>query len=218
MEADLGVRLARESGRLGLSLPPSQIGDLLRYMDLLWRWNARMNLVGFRDRTVLLTEGVIDALTLLSAFTPHPGQRLLDVGSGAGLPGIPLKVAAPEIDATLLEPIRKRVSFLLTVVRELGLTRIRVVRGRSEEISSLEEHRRAYEIVTARAVAGVEEAARTAAPFVAPHGLLILPRGQEAAREAEGLRGGSAGGLVVDRLLPSPLGRGDRHLLLLRAP
>lgn len=187
---DVAVKklLRRGITRQGLSLTDTQIEQLLTYLRELKRWNRRANLVGFRTDEAIVQHGILESLTLLRAFQVRPGLGLMDIGSGAGLPGIPLKLAAPDLTITLVEATRKKVSFLRHVCRVLQLRGISVLQTRAELLCRDPAHREAYDLVTARAVARLPAAVTLCSPFLKSDGRLILPVGSKWPREAETLR------------------------------
>jgi 16S rRNA (guanine527-N7)-methyltransferase len=161
-------------------LPEGLIGQLQKYLDLLLRWNARTNLTAIRDPQQIVTrhfgESLFAARVLrdAGAFESKSGTApsLADLGSGAGFPGVPMKLAAPEIHVTLIESQNKKATFLREVIRTLGLTGIDVFGGRAEA------WKQTADIVTLRAVEKFETTLTTAASLVAPRGYLGLLIGE----------------------------------------
>jgi 16S rRNA (guanine527-N7)-methyltransferase len=201
--------LRRGIGRLGLALTDTQIEMLITYLRELKRWNRKANLVGFRTDEAMIRHGVLESLAFLQAFRVQPGLRLLDIGSGAGLPGIPLKVAAPDLAVTMIEATRKKASFLRQVCRLLQLRSASVLQTRAEFLHKDPAHRQAYDVVTARAVARLPEAVTLCAPFVKSDGRVVLPVGPKWPREAETLRRPD---LRIEGVLNTS---GDRYLLII---
>jgi 16S rRNA (guanine527-N7)-methyltransferase len=183
--------LRRGITRLGLSITDQQFELFLTYLQELKRWNRRANLVGFRTDEA------------------RPDLRLIDIGSGAGLPGIPLKIAAPDLTITLVEGTRKKASFLRQAVRLLQFSRISVLHTRAELLLRDPVHRGAYDLVTARAVARLPAVVTLCAPFLKTGGHLLLPVGPQWPREAETLRRPD---LKIEGAMPTS---GDRHLLVM---
>ncbi len=164
------VVLHRIAGSLGVELTEIHLKRLLAYLDELCLWNRRINLTGLRSRRRILVELLADSLVPI----PFLPQRacMLDVGSGAGLPGIPLKIVRQDLRVDLLEPSLKRYHFLKQALRILRMGGVRTVRGRVED--SLDELRtKGYDVVTARAVTDLGRAVSMCAPRVAPGGLLV---------------------------------------------
>jgi 16S rRNA (guanine527-N7)-methyltransferase len=140
------------------------------YLEELWHWNQHMNLTGPLTRERMLVELFLDSL-IPGPFIPA-AARILDVGSGAGFPGLPLKIHAPDRDIDLLEINAKKVSFLKHMVRLLGLTEVAVIKGRVERIQA-DLTRAGYQVVTARALADLGQAIAWCAPLLSPGGLLV---------------------------------------------
>ncbi len=144
----LRTKLTKGLQALDISLEPAAIDKLLVYVELMARWNKTYNLTAVREPDQMISRHLLDSLALLPWLA---GESLLDVGSGAGLPGVPLAIARPELQVTLLDSLGKRCRFLRQVRRELGLENIKVVEARAEDWQS--ESRPA--MITARAVAAL---------------------------------------------------------------
>ncbi len=144
----LEARLNKGLQSLNLSLEQPAIDKLLAYVELLERWNKAYNLTAVRDPEQMVSRHLLDSLALLPWLT---GDSLLDIGSGAGLPGVPLAIARPDLEVTLLDSLGKRCRFLRQVRRELGLKNVRVVEARSEDWQTDAPPA----IITARAVAAL---------------------------------------------------------------
>jgi 16S rRNA (guanine527-N7)-methyltransferase len=166
----------------GLAAVSSRVfGDRLdlaeRYAAILAGAGVQRGLIGPREAPRLWDRHLLNCAVVGELI--EPGTRVLDVGSGAGLPGIVLAVARPDLELTLLEPLARRATFLDEVVRELGLSTVTVVRGRAEEQAS----RLRFPVVTARAVAPLDRLARWCLPLLEPGGRLLALKGASAAEE-----------------------------------
>ena len=188
MDEAIRKLLTRGGAKLGLALTEAQIEHFITYLTELKRWNRKANLVGFRTDEAVVRHGILESLALLKTFEVKPNLRLIDVGTGAGLPGIPLKIAAPDLAITLVEAMRKKVSFLRQVCRLLQLGGISVIQARAESLHRDPAHREAYDLVTARAVTRLPETVALCTPFMKREGRLILPVGLRWLREAETIR------------------------------
>lgn len=185
-------RLRERAHALGVEVDAAGLDDLATFLDELERWNARANLVGEHARETLIDRHLVDALAavpLLRAL--GDGLRIADLGSGAGLPGIPLAIALRPREMVLVEPRRKRASFLRAVRRRLAALSINVVEGRAEELVLSSEA--GFDAVVSRAALSEEELPAVGAPLLRHGGLLISYRGAsgatptgEAAKEITG--------------------------------
>ncbi len=175
-------------GRIGLQATPDRLEAFALYRSELLRWATRVNLTGFRTEGAIVREGFLRSLSYRVAFEPAPGMRALDIGSGAGFPGLVLKICYPEIDMVLVEAGRRRATFLRSLIRQLGLTGVRCLHARAERLVDQVEHRGRYQVAFARAVGPPPEVLALAEPLLAPGGRLVLQVGQRTARSLVGLR------------------------------
>lgn len=169
------------SPRFGLD--EGQCRQFARYYELLCDWNTRMNLTAITAVQEALEKHFLDSLLLLEDVRFAPGETLIDVGTGAGFPGIPLAIACPGLSVTLLDSLKKRVGFLDAVIRELGLANARACHDRAELFAKRAENRDAYDWVTARAVARLPLLAEYCLPFLRQGGTFIACKGPDGARE-----------------------------------
>ena len=200
--ADSFAALATGAARLGLALDAPQIERFVRYRELLLDWNERFNLTAITEPGEVVTRHFLDSLTValaLPASAREGGSVLLDVGSGAGFPGLPLAIAFPNWRVTLLEATGKKVRFLETVIETLGLLNAHALTGRAEEVAHRPGQRGRYDVVVARAVAGLPTLLEYCAPFAHVGGRSILPKKGDLAEEFA--IGGRAAPLVGARLL-----------------
>jgi len=156
---------------LGLKLSPETLARLERYLDLLEKWNAVINLTAVRDRERMVTLHLLDSLTLVPNIAGR--SRLLDVGSGGGMPGIPLAIACPHLKVTLLEPNQKKAAFLRQAKLELGLEQVSVVAERVERWLSPEP----FDAIVSRAFSDLPDFVAGASHLLAPGGVLIAMKG-----------------------------------------
>jgi 16S rRNA (guanine527-N7)-methyltransferase len=152
-----------------------QVQQFLRYRQELIEWNGRFNLTAITDPAEILFKHFLDSVSLLTVYDKSEA-RVLDIGAGAGFPGIPLKIVRPRWRVVLLEATGKKVTFLRHVIEALGLSDIEAVRGRAEELAHRQEYRAAFDLVTARAVASLPVLLEYAAPFCRVGGQIILPK------------------------------------------
>ncbi len=162
---------------IGIDLSVKQVNSLFIYLAELKKWNQKMNLTAIRDEHDIILKHFLDSLSYTRGFSPRPELRLLDMGSGAGFPAVPLKLIYPEIAVTLVESIKKKASFLRHIVRTLALTGVNIIDERTERLS--ETLLDAFDIVTARAFAKMSLAVESARPFLKEGGSLVLSRGPQ---------------------------------------
>ncbi len=166
----------------GLPLTAQQRDQFQRYLVLLLEWNARFNLTSVTEPAAVVLRHFVDSLLPITVW-PAPPRRLLDIGSGAGFPALPLKIMLPQIDLTLLESIGKKAAFLQHTVDALALPQARVANLRVEDLARLPAERAAYDTVTARAVAELRVLAEYAAPLLTVGGHLLALKGPDPHQE-----------------------------------
>lgn len=187
-------------------LPDEAVAQLAAYLRLLARWNQAYNLTSVRDPADMATRHVGDSLTALPCLA---GDRLLDVGAGAGLPGIPLAIARPATRVTLLDSQIKKARFLRQAVAELKLGNVAVVHGRVEDYRPVQ----AYPTIICRAFASLADFVTAAGHALAPGGRLVALKGRLPAAEIAGLPAGWA--LQAATPVAAPGLVGERHLIVL---
>ena len=203
---------------LGVDLDAKQQAQFQRYRELIELRSKQFNLTGHKTWDKIREELFIRSLRVLSPAggnVPTPewfaGKRAIDVGTGAGIPGMIMKIALPDLQMTLLDSIGKRTNFLIEVANELELTGLEVINGRAENLGQERGHREQYDVVVARAVARLAELAELTIPFAKIGGTVILPKSQgvqdevaEAAAAAEVLGAAPAVTLEIDKPGASP--------------
>ncbi len=176
-----------------MRLEQGQISAFLRYADLLVRKNEVMNLTAITDFHEIVHKHFIDSCALPSSSRfPESGTacRLIDVGSGAGFPGIPLKILYPQWEVTLLDSLNKRVMFLQEIISALGLTGIRAIHARAEDGARREELREGFDIAVARAVAALPVLSEYCLPFVRVGGRFLAYKSGDVREEAKAAEAG----------------------------
>ncbi len=217
--------LARGATKLGLDLSSDQLARFDHYYTLLEQGRRRAALTSVSGREAVQRRHFLESLALLRALEEAgvlAGDRpaaLLDLGTGAGLPGLPMRIARPHLSLTLLDATAKKTSFLRELLEELALPDVRVLTGRAEELGRDAQHRERYDVVVARAVAPLAALLELALPFLKVGGALATPKGSRAPREiaaaqrALGLLGGA---LLSATPLHIPGGRYSQTLILVR--
>jgi len=175
IDIDLLAAGARE---MHLDLTRAQLDQFARYADLLIDWNLRFNLTSIVDPRDIVIKHFLDSLSVVRLIPPGP-IKLIDVGAGAGLPGLPIKLVRPEIALTLLEATRKKCDFLKAVIDDLQLAEVQIVNARAEEAGRQEEHREQYDIAIARGVAEMPTLLEYLLPFVKVGGFAVAQKSRE---------------------------------------
>ncbi len=151
----------------GLVLADNQLAALEKYAEFLLEWNQKINLISRRDEENFWSRHILGSLSILFHATFVEGARVIDIGTGGGLPGIPLAIMRADLRVTLLDSIRKKMTAVADMTERLGLAHVRVVTGRAEEINHQPGFHRQYDYVVARAVAPVADLVRWGKPFLA---------------------------------------------------
>ena len=217
-------RLIAGAQRLGLLLTPEQVAAFQVYYEELICWNKKVNLTAIVDYEEAQLKHFLDSLTITLAFKDMP-PLLLDVGAGAGLPGIPLKILFPNIRLTLLDSVARKTSFLAHLVVRLGLEGVEVLTGRAEHLAHDGRYRERFDLVLSRGVAKLATLAELALPFCTMGGTFIAQKKGEiegeikAAARAIDILGGRLKGVkwvgmeelgeeralvIIDKLNPTP--------------
>lgn len=176
--------LTARAAEAGIVLTAAQTAQFAVYNEMLIDWNTRMNLTALTAPADVAVKHIIDSLTAYDAALFDGAATLIDVGTGAGLPGIPLAVYAPHIRVTLMDALQKRVRFLMEVTAAMGLTNTRCIHSRAEEAARTAEHRAAYDIAVSRAVARMPVLLEYALPLVRVGGTFLALKGRAYAAEA----------------------------------
>lgn len=199
------ARLVAGAGELGIVLTAEQSERLIDYLELLARWNLTYNLTAVRDPDEMITRHLLDSL----AIAPHVrGASLIDLGTGAGLPGIPLAILGPERAVTLVDSNGKKTRFLREAVRVLGLANVRIENARAEDLQGQ------YDCIVARAFASIADLLRVGGHLLAPDGVCLAMKGLLDKDEVLGLPAGFVISEVVPLNVPG-LGAA-RHVVILR--
>lgn len=218
MENDFRRLLLTAAAELGIALPEDRLALLEAYRETLLLWNSKMNLVSLRSEMDLPVRHVIDSLALLP-FLPGGSARLLDIGSGAGFPAIPLKIFRSDLHVTLLEASRKKCSFLREVIRRLGLKGIEVMNCRLETLQT-ESPPLPFDVIVSRATFKMKDLVERALPLLKPGGTLAAMKGPALEEEAGALDSLKTTNfrIVKDHSFVLPLTGDRRHIVLVDKP
>ena len=181
MQTDYIIDKFREAG---FEISEAQAAQFFRYYGLLTEWNEKFNLTAITDFEEVVVKHFIDSC-LGASLVENKAGTLCDIGTGAGFPGIPLKIMFPELQVLLVDSLNKRVVFLNEVIKELGLKDITAIHGRAEEITRKAEYREMYDTCVSRAVAALPSLSELCIPFVKKGGLFIAYKSQKAGEEFE---------------------------------
>lgn len=170
---------------LGISLTDKQIEQFLIYYELLTEWNSFMNLTAITEYEDVLKKHFVDSVSLIQAVDVRKELTLIDVGTGAGFPGLALKIAYPELKVTLLDSLQKRIQFLDAVIEKLGLEGIETIHGRAEDFAKPQKLRESFDLCVSRAVANLSTLSEYCLPFVKVGGYFIPYKSEKIAQEKE---------------------------------
>jgi len=184
-ELSLEELLVNGAATLGVELDKNKASLYLKYMGFLLAWNEKFNLTAIREPREIVIKHFLDSISALPYLQSNSNLRLIDIGSGAGFPGVPLKIANPGLDVVMLDSLSKRVSFLNSLTNELNLKGISAVHGRAEEFGRMETFREGFDIAVSRAVAGLSVLAELCIPFVRVSGIFLAYKGPGAGEEVE---------------------------------
>jgi 16S rRNA (guanine527-N7)-methyltransferase len=176
--------LATTAAAWGLPLSPAQLDQFATYAQELRSWNERVNLTSITDAEGIVTRHFLDSLRCALSWGDAPAS-VIDIGAGAGFPGLPLKIVRPELRLTLVESVGKKAVFLQHIVDLLGLTDVEIIVARAEAIGQDRAHRERYDVATARAVAELRALAEYCLPLCRVGGRFLAPKGAQIEAEVQ---------------------------------
>lgn len=205
--------------KIGINLSEKQISQFMTYYDLLVEWNSFMNLTAITEFNEVIDKHFIDSLAICEYVDFKNGDSLIDIGTGAGFPGIPLKIVFPELRITLLDSLNKRIKFLDTVIESLGLENVETIHGRAEDFAKQQSYREKYDFVISRAVANLATLSELCIPFAKEDKYFISYKAEkcneelEDAKKAISILGGKVEKQIEYKLPDTDM---NRNLLLIK--
>jgi 16S rRNA (guanine527-N7)-methyltransferase len=189
---DVGEVLLKGAKELGVNLTPIQKKQFFLYLELLLQWNRKINLTASKEAREIVIKHFLDSLTCRNLIASHPGsgrslgeQKAIDLGSGAGFPGVPLKIVLPSLKLTLLDSLKKRTRFLRCLCQNLALEDTEIIAGRAEDWGGNREFREKFDLALSRAVARLNVLVELGLPFLRLGGTFLAQKGPRVEGEAE---------------------------------
>jgi 16S rRNA (guanine527-N7)-methyltransferase len=205
---DLMIQYAE---KFKINIDEEKLDKFKKYKALIKEWNEKINLTAITDEDDIIKKHFIDSISVLESNVIKNGMKIIDIGTGAGFPGIPLKIILPDSKILLVDSLNKRVNFLNEVIRMLELHGIEAIHGRAEEVAKKPEYREKFNIVVSRAVANMTVLSEYCIPFAKIGGYFIAMKGPSSENEIEeskhaiSILGGKIKNVVETRMLQSDM-------------
>lgn len=217
LEKEFAEKMREHGNEIEILLEEKQINQFYTYMNLLLEWNEKINLTAITNPEEIILKHFIDSMTIAKYIDKN--LRLIDVGTGAGFPGIPLKIIREDIEITLLDSLNKRVNFLNEVINQLGLTKIQTIHSRVEDFGQDKKYREKFDCATSRAVANLATLAEYLMPLVKSNGVCISMKGSNVEEEIQESKKAISvlGGKIENREeFQLPKSNIDRNIIIIR--
>lgn len=209
--------LIEGSKELGIDLDNNSIEKFKIYKNLLKEWNNKINITAITEDKEIIVKHFLDSMTpyILDIF--NGDKKIIDIGTGGGFPGLPLKIINDNLKITLMDSLNKRITFLKEVISSLELNDIEAIHGRAEELSRTKEYREIYDVCISRAVASLDTLCEYCIPFVKPGGYFISMKGPDIDEELNKARNSikTLGGKLIDKKIITIPQSNIRHSLLI---
>lgn len=196
------TQFIKDVNSFNITLSEKQVEQFIRYYEMLVEWNHVMNLTAITEYDEVMKKHFVDSISLIKAIDLNRNIKMIDIGTGAGFPGLALKIAFPELDVTLLDSLNKRIQFLDAVIQELGLKNVKTFHGRAEDYAKHAEMREQYDLCVSRAVANLSTLSEYCLPFVKQDGLFISYKSEKIIEEMKTAKRAIdlLGGVVKDQV------------------
>lgn len=173
---------------IGLSFDDKKYQQFIKYKDLLKEWNEKVNLTAIKDDEEIIKKHFIDSMKIFKFEPLKNAKKVIDVGTGGGFPGIPMKIIKPDIDIVLLDSLKKRINVLEDILYKIDIKDVTAIHGRAEEFGVNPQHRQQYDAVVSRAVANLAVLSEFCIPYVKVGGYFLAMKGPAAEEEIKGAK------------------------------
>jgi len=215
---DYKAKLLTGAKELGIELADKELNSFINYMEILQSWNQKMNLTALDTPEEIVIKHFLDSLSCVKGMNLRGDEKVIDVGTGAGFPGIPLKIIYPNLRLTLLDSLQKRIKFLKHLGDELGLNNLEFIHGRAEDYGQSSDYREQYDYALARAVASLNVLSEYTLPFLRVGGVFLSQRGSSVKEDIINSQDAvdNLGGEIYDMLnINLPYSNAERNLVII---